>query len=103
MHDPQHHVSLTHNIRNIHVTGMRASVDNPIHIQIKMIELWKERRISDDLIDLWISLTDPSIKLKVGTKNGKELEIWFKLCECEAGIEEGKQVSFYNSKKYHIS
>jgi hypothetical protein len=67
VHDPEHHVTFTQNIRDIHVTWMRTSMNNPIHIEIQMIKLGKKRRIGNNLIDLGVSFTNPSVKL--GRKN----------------------------------
>ena len=64
MHDSQHHVAFTHDIRNVQMTGMRASVNDPVHIQVQMIKLGQKRRVRHDLIDLGVTFTDPAIKLK---------------------------------------
>lgn len=64
LHDTQHHITFTQNIRYVQMTWMGAAVNDSIHIQIKMIKLGKESTVRDDLIDLWITLRDPSVKLK---------------------------------------
>lgn len=46
-------------------------MNDSIHIQIQMVKLGKKSGIGNDLIDLGVSLTDPSIKLwKVNSKIG---------------------------------
>jgi hypothetical protein len=63
MHNAEHHVSFTQNGANVHITGMRASVNNAVHIEIQVVKLGQERRVGYDLIDLWVSFRDPSVKL----------------------------------------
>jgi hypothetical protein len=64
MHNAQHHISFSQDIRDIHMTGMRASMDDSIHIQVQVVKLWQQSRIRNNLIDFRVALTDPSIKLK---------------------------------------
>ncbi len=45
------------------MVGVGAAVDDPIHVQVEVVKLWKQRLIGDDLIDFWIALTEPAIKL----------------------------------------
>lgn len=63
MHDAKHHITFGEDIGYIEMVGMGAAVDDPIHVQVEVVKLWKQRLIGDDLIDLWIALTEPAIKL----------------------------------------
>jgi hypothetical protein len=45
-------------------------MNNAIHVKIQVVKLWQESRVRDDLIDLGVSFTDPSIKLR--NKRGKK-------------------------------
>jgi len=65
MHNPEHHITFTQNIGNVHMTGMCTSMNNPIHIKIQMIKFRKKCGIGNNLINLRISFTDPSKKLRV--------------------------------------
>ncbi len=42
---------------------MRTSMDDTIHVEIQVIELWKEGGIGDNLIDLGIAFADPTVEL----------------------------------------
>jgi hypothetical protein len=63
MHDSEHHISLTQDVRDVHMTRMGATVNDSIHIEIQMVKLRQQGRVRDNLIDLGIAFTDPSVKL----------------------------------------
>jgi hypothetical protein len=63
VHDSQHHVPFRYDIGNVHVTGMRTSVDDPVHVEIQVIKLRQEGGIGNDFIDLGVPFADPSVKL----------------------------------------
>ena len=65
MHDTKHHIAFRKDIGYIEVVGMGAAVDDPIHVQIQVVKLWKQRLIGNDLINLWIALTEPAVKLYI--------------------------------------
>ena len=45
---------------------MRAAVDDPVHVEVEVVEFGKERCVGYDLVDFWISFADPSVKLSNG-------------------------------------
>jgi hypothetical protein len=45
------------------MTRMGATVNDSIHIEIQMVKLRQQGRVRDNLIDLGIAFTDPSVKL----------------------------------------
>jgi hypothetical protein len=47
-------------------------MNNSIHIQIQMIEFWKECRIGYNFIDFGVPFADPSIKLFFSTTSNKQ-------------------------------
>ena len=63
MHYAQHHVSFTQDVRNVHVTRMSASVNDSIHIKVKVVEFRQQSRVRDNLIDLCVALAEPAVKL----------------------------------------
>ena len=63
MHDPHHHISLGKFFGYIQVGRMRTSVNDTIHIQIQMVEFRQQGGVGNNLVDLWIPLADPSVKL----------------------------------------
>lgn len=63
VHNAQHHVSFTQDVRNVHVTRVSASVNDSIHIKVKVVEFRQESRVGDNLIDLCVALTEPAVKL----------------------------------------
>ena len=63
MHNSQHHIPFTNDIRDITIGWMGTSVNDSIHIQIQMIKLWQQGRIGDNVIDLGIAFADPAVKL----------------------------------------
>jgi hypothetical protein len=63
MHNAKHHIAFTQDGTNVHITGMRASVDNTVHVKIQMVKLGQERRVGYNLIDLGVSFRYPSVKL----------------------------------------
>mmetsp|Transcript_43470 Transcript_43470/g.80905 ORF Transcript_43470/g.80905 Transcript_43470/m.80905 type:complete len:244 (+) Transcript_43470:1116-1847(+) len=63
VHDPEHHILLAEDIGHIHVGGMRTSVNDTVHVQVQVVELGKEGRVRDYLVDLRIAFADPSVKL----------------------------------------
>ena len=63
MHDSQHHISFRQSIGNIPVTGMRAAVNDAVHVQVEMVEFRQQGTVRDNLIDLWIALRDPAVEL----------------------------------------
>jgi hypothetical protein len=65
MHNAEHHVAFTQDGTNVHITGMRAPVNNTVHIEIQVVKLGQERRVGNDLIDLRVSFRDPSVKLLI--------------------------------------
>jgi hypothetical protein len=75
MHNAEHHVTFTQEGTNVHITGMRASVNNAVHIEIQVVKLGQERRVGNDLIDLGVSFRYPSVKLSIArqfvVKQGK--------------------------------
>ena len=69
MHDAEDHVTLSKNVGHIEVVGVGASMDDPVHVQVQVIELGEQRLIGNDLVDLGVALAEPAIKLKgVGDK-----------------------------------
>jgi hypothetical protein len=69
MHNPQHHITFADHIGNVHVTWVRAAVNDSIHIQVQMVKLWQESGVRNDLIDLGIALADPAVKLSETKSN----------------------------------
>ena len=65
MHDSKNHIPFSKDIRYIKMAGVGASVDNPIHIEVQMIKFRQERLICNDLVDFWVTLTEPAVKLKI--------------------------------------
>ena len=63
VHDSQHHISFRQSIGNIPVTGMRAAVNDAVHVQVEMVEFRQQGTVRDNLIDLWIALRDPAVEL----------------------------------------
>ena len=55
VHDSKHHIFFREDVRDVHVIGMRTSVNDTIHIEVEVIEFGQERGIGDDLIDLWVA------------------------------------------------
>jgi hypothetical protein len=39
MHDPKYHITFGENIGDIKMAGVRASVDDPVHVKVQMIKL----------------------------------------------------------------
>lgn len=75
MHDPEHHVLLGQDVAHVHGGRMRTPVDDPVEIQVQVVHLGEERLVRDDLVDLGVSLGDPSVKLAQGGRmkyNGRE-------------------------------
>lgn len=72
MHNSQHHILLAQNLGHVQVRRMRASVNDAIEVEIEVIYFRKQRLIRDDLIDLGVSLRDPSVKLKKKSGTNKE-------------------------------
>lgn len=66
MHNPKDHITFRKNIRNIKMIRMRTSVNDTVHIQVQMVKLGKQGLIGDDLVDFWITLTEPSVELVFG-------------------------------------
>jgi hypothetical protein len=64
MQNPQQHVLLQKGYREILAGGMRTPVNDTVHIQVQMIKLGQEGIVGDNLIDLGITLRDPSVKLR---------------------------------------
>lgn len=64
MHNSEHHISLAEDIRHIKMVGMRTTMNNAIHVKVQMIELREERRVRNDMVDLWIAFADPSVELQ---------------------------------------
>lgn len=63
MHDSQHHVSFRKAVGNVAVAGVRAPVNDAVHVQVEMIELRQQSIVRDNLIDLGVALRDPSVEL----------------------------------------
>ena len=63
VHDPQHHVLFAQDFRDVEVARVRATVNDPVQVQVQVVHLGQQRLIGDDLVDLGITLRDPSIKL----------------------------------------
>ena len=76
MHDPEHHIAFTQHVRDIEMVWMCAAVDDTIHVKIKVIELWQQSRVGNDLIDLGIPFTDPSVKLCSSTRFVDAVDGW---------------------------
>ena len=64
MHNPKNHITFTENIGNIEMIGMSATMDDSIHVQIQVVKLRKQSLIGNDLVDFWIALTEPAVKLQ---------------------------------------
>eukprot|EP00978_Attheya_sp_CCMP212_P003403 scaffold7008_cov40-Attheya_sp.AAC.3 len=63
MHNSQHHVPFAQDVAHIQMVGMGTSMNDTIHIKVQMVKLGQQCRIRNDLIDLGIAFTDPSVKL----------------------------------------
>lgn len=63
MHDSQDHVAFREDIGYIEMTWVSAAVDDPVHVQIQVVEFRKKCLIGNDLINLRIALTEPAVKL----------------------------------------
>ncbi len=63
MHDAKHHITFGKDIGYIEMAGVGAAVDDPVHVQIQVVKLWKQRLIGNDLVNLWIALANPAVKL----------------------------------------
>jgi len=72
MHNSQHHVSFRNAVGNVAVTGVRAAVNDAVHVQVEMIEFGQQRIVRNNLIDLGVALRDPSVELSAVRSKTKE-------------------------------
>ena len=63
VHNSHHHVTLGQDIGNVHVTGMRTTMNDTIEIEIQMIDFGQQGIVADNLINLGITLGNPAVKL----------------------------------------
>ena len=67
VHDPDRHLALREDVGHVEVVGVRAAVDDPVHVEVQVVEFREQRRVGDDLVDFRIAFADPSVKLKGAT------------------------------------
>ena len=75
MHNAEHHIPLAEDVGDVEVVRVGTSVDDTIHVQIKVIKLRKECRVRNDMVDLGIAFTNPSVELNT-TKYVERPNCW---------------------------
>ena len=68
--DGQHHLAQGQAAGRAVVVGVRARVDDAVHVQVQVVDLRQQCAVGDHLVDLRVTLAEPAIEL--GNTHGGE-------------------------------
>ena len=65
MQNSQQHVFFRNHFGDILISWMRTAMDDTVHVQVQMIKFGQQGIVGHNLVNLRITLGNPSVKLEI--------------------------------------